>query len=229
LTGVKLSDVSSLQTAIRILHQEFKVPHVVMSSMPLEAFIRNALPKDLVAHIERERSSGSTGHLICLASSRKLDTSDGEQLSIVHAHVLPCIPGYFSGVGDLFSSLVLAQFEQSSDASSLDTTPLSRAASLALSKTFALLRLTHRLCTLPGDGEEGSLATDEERDKQDPERRVRRMKRRELRLIEGQNLLRTEPSLPRNDRPDIDEKDEDDHRVVLRELRPWTTFWSQTQ
>ena len=158
--------------------------------------------------------------------------SDNAEVSAVHAHILPCIPGYFSGVGDLFSSLVLAHFDfdASPENTDIQSTPLSRAASFALSKTFAVLRRTHDLCTLPGDGEEESLATDEERDKRDPERRVTRMRRRELRLIESQDILRASPkSAARKDSVDEQWDCESDDRdyVRLRELQLWPTFWSQ--
>lgn len=225
-----------MQKALRILHKQYEVPNVVMSSMPLQGFLKESLPDALASTSSRSWTLDGTSHLICLSSSRRPDQTDDESISAVHAHVLPCLPGYFSGVGDLFSSLVLAHFNaatSSGDAtqrSDARTTPVSRAASLALSKTFAILRRTHDLCTAPGDGEEESLATDDERDKQDPERRVRRMKRRELRLIEGQDILRSSPtSIPASTAEASGSKDYNDETgfVRLRELQPWPTFWSK--
>lgn len=206
--------------------------------MPLQAFLKDALPESFACGNGGGRKIDSTNHLICLSSSRKAGVSDDDscEVSVVHAHVLPCIPGYFSGVGDLFSALVLAHFDPSQDEStaakiapSSQVTPLSRAASVALSKTFAILRRTHKLCTLPGDGEEERLATDEERDKQDPERRVQRMRRRELRLIESQDILRTDPAPahPRGGQEEIE--DDSDSFVRLKELQLWPNFWSRRQ
>jgi pyridoxine kinase len=99
---------------------------------------------------------------------------------------VPIIPGYFSGVGDLFSALTLAHYDRSTGRSAVEA--LAYAVSLALTKTHAILKLTYEYSeTLP---EEERQPTDEELDAQDPMRRIRRMSGRELRLIQGQEILR---------------------------------------
>ena len=66
--------------------------------------------------------------------------------------------------------------------------PIAYAVSQALSKTHAILSLTHEYASaLP---EEERLPTDEELDAKEPERKVRRMRGRELRLIQGQDIIR---------------------------------------
>lgn len=236
---MKLDDFESLRKALRLLHREHGVTNVVMSSMPFQAFLRSAVPSTLIPSNDRGLNiDNENKNLICLSSSRTSEASDNIEASVVHAHVLPCIPGYFSGVGDLFSALVLAHFEPPQEgwathvSPESQATPLSRAASLALSKTFAILRRTHELCTHPRDGEEEILATDEECDRQDPERRVTRMRRRELRLIEAQDLLRSNPEASLRQAMDSGDvkSTADEERgdfVRLRELQLWPTFWSQ--
>jgi len=82
---------------------------------------------------------------------------------------------------------------------------VSRAASQALTKTHAMLRLTYAYSeTLPEDERQ---ATDDEKDALDPLRKVKRMRGRELRLVQGQNILRG---------VDLDD---------IREMQPWTGFW----
>ena len=129
----------------------------------------------------------------------------------MHAGYVPLIPGYFSGVGDLFSALVLAHFSPTpsppfhSNGSSKFPTPHAHATSLALTKTHAILQRTYEYSSsLP---EEERLETDEELDAQDPERRVRRMKGRELRLIQGQDILKG------------------DTLKELRAMEEWVNFW----
>jgi pyridoxine kinase len=128
-----------------------------------------------------------------LASVCSASSGAGEE-PIVHARAMQLIPGYFSGVGDLFSALVLAHYEPSvpstsaSSALNLDKqTPLSRAVSRALAKTHAVLTRTHQYFEgLPEDERNNS---DEELDSKDPERKVVRMRARELRLVQSMDVI----------------------------------------
>jgi pyridoxine kinase len=108
--------------------------------------------------------------------------------SIVHAQCVPLISGYFSGVGDLFSALILAHFHPQEKPADTSATPLSEAASQALSKTYAILQITHeQALTLP---EAERQPSDDELDEKVPLRRVRRTRGRELALIRGQDIIR---------------------------------------
>lgn len=186
--------MKALKNAFRILHEEHRVPHVVMSSMPLREPLRSDVPSAFRSYEQDPILEINGGDLICISSSY----DESSKSSTVHAHIFPSIPGYFSGVGDLFSAMVLAHFHPqptSPSPSPPGSTPLSLAVSSALSKTIALLRLTHQraLSEVP---EEDRTTTDEEKDRADPERVVRRMRGRELRLIEGQALLRDGAGIP---------------------------------
>ena len=194
LTDVKMTDPASLRQAIRILHETYRVPHVVISSIPLKGWLKDFLP----APLRPPSDSSDTDYLACIASSRQGNT--------VHIACFPCLPGYFSGVGDLFSALVLAHFDDTAAQETAEgETPLSRAASLAVSKTHAILSLTHEAAlALPEDERQ---ATDEELDAREPMRKIRRMRGRELRLIQGQDIIRGTQS------------------IDYRGLRPWERFW----
>ncbi|KAJ7708751.1 Ribokinase-like protein [Mycena rosella] len=192
LTDIELKDLPSLRRALDVLHEQYHVPHVVISSIPLAAWLRAAIPPSLSAGLDPESS-----HLLCISSSA---TPDAPRRSAVHAQTVQLLPGYFSGVGDLFSALLLAHFVPG------DAAAVARAASQALTKTHAMLRLTHAHSeTLP---EEERQATDDEKDRADPLRKVRRMRGRELRLVQGQDILR---GIGLHD---------------VREMQPWTEFWS---
>lgn len=173
------------------------MPHVVISSIPLKKWLKEFLP----SHLRPPADSSDTDYLACITSSR--------EGNLVHAQCFPCLPGYFSGVGDLFSALVIGHFpnthSQAQETATTGETPLSRAVSHALSKTHAMLVLTHEAAmTLP---EEERLATDEELDARQPMRKIRRMRGRELRLIQGQDIIRgTQP-------------------IEYRQLQSWTEFW----
>ncbi|KAI9507672.1 Ribokinase-like protein [Russula earlei] len=235
LTETKIEDAASLREALTILHETHSVPNVVISSIPMEQWLRDMTPPHIRSAVrDSERS------LLCLASVRRTADRGGGSApsrspapapSTVHAACVPFIPGYFSGVGDLFSALVLGHYRTSPSGSAsppngaVDHTvadsdgdddddddddgrvspSLPHAVSLALTKTHAILRLTERYAyTLPPDER---TATDDELDRKNPERRVRRMRGRELRLVQGRKILSGEAT------------------GELRLLREWEDFW----
>ncbi|KAG2011990.1 bud site selection protein 16, variant 2 [Coprinopsis cinerea AmutBmut pab1-1] len=200
LTEVKLKDFASVQRALAILHKRYHVPDVVISSIPATHWLWESLPSAI-------KPPSDSGFLLCLSSSVP-DThspSDSNSLSVVHAQVVPLIPGYFSGVGDLFAALLLGHFNPIETPKCPESTALSIAASAALAKTHALLEITHeQAMKLPS---EERLPSDDELDRVDPLRRTRRMRGRELALIQGQDIIRG--------------KEVDKARV----LKLWDGFW----
>ena len=180
LTDVKIEDTASLHKVLDILHHKYQVPHVVISSIPLRQWLRGILPpNDHPIPTEEDAED----QLLCMTSSR-VPGQDTE--SSVHSACVPLIPGYFSGVGDLFSALVLAHLPPPH--TNAPEPPLAHAVAHALAKTHALLALTHEYAAaLPAADR---LPTDDERDAAEPERKIRRMKGRELRLVQGQDIIR---------------------------------------
>lgn len=216
LTDISIKDIESLREALSILHETYQVPNVVISSIPLRPWLLAALPPSLSS----PTSDGESEHLFCLASSTEPSPSamhvhdiDGQKkihgstntskryLYRVHAACIPLLPGYFSGVGDFFSALVLAHFQlisphpsqfmnSPSPLSELSNslTPLTYAVSLAVTKTHTILAKTHEhSASLPADERQPS---DDELDVMNPMRRVKRMRGRELALIQGQDIIR---------------------------------------
>jgi len=185
LTKVELKDIPSLHRALDILHRQYHVPHVVISSIPLNAWLLSGLPHSI-------RPDTDESHLLCISSSIQVPTHPSRQsvtpISTVHAQCVPLIPGYFSGVGDLFSALLLAHFHPEETPQNIEATPLSEAVSQALTKTHAMLQITHgHAMTLP---EEERQPSDDELDQANPLRKTRRMRGRELALVRGQDVLR---------------------------------------
>ena len=175
----------SLRDAIRKLHEEYQVPNVVVSSIPMKPWLAEVLPEEI--------PKGQPTDLLCISSSR----SGSEKGSVVHACTVPLIPGYFSGVGDLFSALVLAHFDPDGKS------PLSDAVGRALTKTHAIVQSTNVYTQTLGEADRTS--TDDELDEKDPMRLVRRMRGRELRLIQGQDIIRGDG--------------------LGREMKAWESFW----
>ncbi|KAI0058966.1 Ribokinase-like protein [Artomyces pyxidatus] len=182
LTDTKIEDPTSLRKALKILHTTYMVPNVVVSSIPVKPWLVEFMPSDI-----RLRADEGEDALLCLASSRT-EGADSTAPSRVHAACVPLVPGYFSGVGDLFSALVLGHFDPAPGAPTSPGSPVSRAVSFALTKTHAiLLKTAEYASSLP---EDERYPTDDDRDAEDPGRRIRRMRGRELRLVQGQDILR---------------------------------------
>ncbi|TFY74632.1 hypothetical protein EWM64_g9381 [Hericium alpestre] len=215
LTDTKITDRASLQKSLQILHETYSVPNVVISSIPLKPWLEDLLPADLRPQPSADESDAS-GYLLCIASSRHIGTRTPSSPSTVYAGCVPLIPGYFSGVGDFFSALILAHFQPTHhgfkssfevDQETDDAAPLAGAVSLALTKTHSILQRTHvHSMSLPVDER---LVTDDERDAEDPERRIRRMRGRELRLIQSQDIIRGEAL------------------GKIRSLGEWKDFWTK--
>ena len=192
-----------------ILHETYSVPNVVISSIPVEEWLKDLIPPDIRSSVGDHEQS-----LLCLASVRTANSgsTSSRPLSMVFATCIPLIPGYFSGVGDLFSALVLGHYSAAADNDGSASPPppptlppLPRAVSLALTKTHAVLRLTVKYASsLPPDER---TTTDDELDQKEPERLIRRMRGRELRLVQGRKILSGEAM------------------GELRWLEEWADFW----
>ncbi|KAK2464041.1 hypothetical protein APHAL10511_003985 [Amanita phalloides] len=209
LTGIPLTDFTSLRRAIEILHKDCRVANVVISSIPLHSWLKPFLPS-----IIKPAESTTSPYLLCIASEMTED-ANSDNISKVSAGSVPQIPGYFSGVGDLFSALILGHYHPQmkqngknvpNGNAKFGADPLTAATTLALSITHAVLSSTHsRALALP---EAERLATDDELDAAEPLRQTRRMRGRELALVQSRRLITSEEAIPRY------------------ELVPWEKFWA---
>lgn len=228
LTKIQLTSHSAIRSALLSLHSEHSVRNVVISSVVVR---EGSKLSDEVSEMGlRAGSSFSTSdipgdneledeYILCIASSAQ---SDPNARPAVHALAVPRIKGYFSGVGDLFSALVLAHFKATPQLpldkklalnGKSSASPLSQAASRALHTTHAVLRRTqqhaHSLASKsPGDlSPADNVYTDDELDAQDPLRRVRRMRKRELRIVQSRDDILAGAG------------------ENVEQMRPWKGFW----
>lgn len=210
---MSLTDLASLRTALRKLHNLYHVPNVVISSIPLTTKLATLVPSYLLPPRTNGSMDDEKSYLICIASSvNDKCNPKGQPLSTVYAGCVELIPGYFSGVGDLFSALLLGHYHTSQSSAfpshsepSKSYPPLAHAASHSLSKTHAILILTNESASASS-----VPPTDDELDACEPERRRRRMKGRELRIIQGQDVFR---------RREWD---------GVTKMRVWENFWNDS-
>lgn len=208
MTNIELKDITSLRRALTVLHEQYHVPNVVISSIPAKQWLIDQLPE---AIRPPKLTPEDDDYLLCLCSSTTNLEGDMNP-SAVHAQFVPLIPGYFVGVGDLFSALLLAHFRSEllppPEGKEPPQTPLSYATSMALTKTHGILKATYNYTlTLPEDERQPS---DVEKDVAEPIRKLRRMRGRELRLVqpEGQDIIRGIGN------------------IDLRKMGPWLDFWT---
>jgi pyridoxine kinase len=207
LANMKITSLPSLHALLTHLHTTYSLRHIIITSFSLPSPLPSSLislpspPASYQTRLAEDldpsaRDPSAHEQLLSVASSWTGRTDGVEQPEIeieieTTLFQFPQIPGYFSGVGDLFSSLTLAHFSppSSSPSSSSSSTspstptpsPLATAASRALYSTQHILLSTHlrsqQLQAAAGDH------SDDEADAQDRARRVARMRRRELGLI----------------------------------------------
>lgn len=200
LADMKITSLTSLHALLTHLHSTYDLPHIIITSFSLPSSTPlPTLPPPPKAYLDRLASAPDAKaweaypRLLSVASS---STPSGLQTTLTQ---FPEVPGYFSGVGDLFSALTCAHYLPSSETCSTlpsrapSPTPgaktlsdLSIAAGRALLTTQQILLSTHLKATAStrptDDGGEGD-SSDEEADESDRKRRVKRMRKRELNLI----------------------------------------------
>ena len=118
-------------------------------------------------------------HLVCAGSSRSRGQTTSEQFMIV----FPSLPEHYEGVGDVFSSLVLAHFGKSSLAETAELAIASLQGILLRTREHALKLATAASVDITGTNPQET-----------PEERIRRLALVELRLVQSWREIR-EPNV----------------------------------
>lgn len=218
LSGIEITSLETLHEALKALHVRDGVSHVVLSSVPLPGSLVSSMgvppPPDSYTKLLPETqppwydavdtASPDDDILVCFASSYIHGCIE------TYAFALPTIRGYFSGVGDLFSALTLGHYQNPEDGEPTCRSPLVHAVSKALLGVQQVLLKTH-LYSLSvsasgtatptprkdqeGHGYESVIPSDTELDNavplnpSDPKRKAKRMRIREMRVVQERRLL----------------------------------------
>ncbi|EFX02459.1 pyridoxine kinase [Grosmannia clavigera kw1407] len=89
LSDVKIESMNSLQAAIQAMHERYKVPHIIITSVSLE-------------HPDHPMSS------LSVVGSSMTSTGQARLFKIV----FPAIDCYFSGTGDMFGALMVVRMRE---------------------------------------------------------------------------------------------------------------------
>ncbi|KAH0595706.1 hypothetical protein MHUMG1_06253 [Metarhizium humberi] len=181
LSEVKIVDMESLNTAIQALHDKYRIPHVIITSV-------NFSPP-----------GQPPSHLSVIGSSM---TSIGK--ARLFKITFPSIDCYFCGTGDMFGALVTARMREavqsvpglinranwlSDDTVSAAQLPLARAAEKVLASMHEVLTKTRD--AMPGIIERTrARLTEEERVNRKGERQIT-SKASELQLVQNLDVLRS--------------------------------------
>lgn len=192
LSGVQIKDMPSLVQAVEVLHRDFGVPHVVITSVSFP-------------------SSDATGILGSSEDPKQLSvigsTSTSQGKPRIFQLSVPSLPCFFSGTGDMFAALMVVRLREavSKSSSPLSTTaswksaddilatdlPLARATELALASMQEILARTMiardaELAKLEDELIEGE--TEEEKKKK---LYLRKTRAAEVRLVRNLDCLRS--------------------------------------
>ncbi len=133
LSGIKIVDMDSLKLAITTLHEQFRIPHIIITSV--------AFPE-----------VGATPSLSVVGS-----TFTSKATPRIFKVQIPAIDCFFSGTGDMFAALMLVRFRQavyeipglnqtgawvSKDDVEATSLPLAKAVELVLASMHAVLTQT---------------------------------------------------------------------------------------
>ncbi|KAI9895044.1 MAG: putative pyridoxal kinase [Vezdaea aestivalis] len=175
LSDSKVDDLTSLGSAIAKLHQDHRIPHVVVTSI---------------------RFDQGSPNITVVGSTQKEDRSPRLfQLEV------PAIDAFFSGAGDLFAALVSARLRAGAASAGIEgqkswispdnveavDLPLAKAVELTLGSMQGILQRTKVERDRELDSMKGILEQEEGSDKR---QLLRKMKASEVRLIRNLDLLK---------------------------------------
>ncbi|KAM0242818.1 hypothetical protein ACHAPO_001241 [Fusarium lateritium] len=182
LSEVKINDMDSLRKAIQVLHDKYKVPHIVITSVNLEA------PDHPPSHLS-------------VVGSTMTSTGQARFFKIV----FPSIDCYFSGTGDMFGALMVIRMREavfdanenlrhtaswlSDDSVSATELPLARAAEKVLGSMHEVLSKTCEGMKKVVERTTGDMKA-EDRENETKVHLVR-SKAAELQLVRNLDCLRT--------------------------------------
>ncbi|KAL7628582.1 putative pyridoxal kinase [Parahypoxylon ruwenzoriense] len=98
LSGVKISDPASLEEAIRVLHQEYGVPHIVITSVSVP----------LLSSSSTNSSSSQPPRAMSVVGSTMTSDRRPRLFKITY----PVFDCYFSGTGDMFAALMVVRMRE---------------------------------------------------------------------------------------------------------------------
>lgn len=144
LSEVKIHDLTTMKQAITQLHQMYRLPHVLITSIRLPPTASNT-------PTQADQDLSTSAKLSIIGS-----TATSDMTPRLFRITVPALPVFFSGTGDMFASLMVARLREAArDAGALETKswqspddvpapelPLAKAAKKVLASMHAVLQDT---------------------------------------------------------------------------------------
>jgi pyridoxine kinase len=203
LSGVKITDLKSMHTAIETLHAQYKLPHILITSIRLPAS-QSATPSTL----EQDLSGAATLSVVgssCTAGHKPR----------IFSITVPALPIFFSGTGDMFAALMVSRLQQEAAAAGLlgveswqspdgvvaEELPLAKAAEKVLASMHVVLKDTaeryeRQVEMLKKEEEsrrEGGGEDERTEEERETARHLRLTKAAEVRVVRNAKALREPP------------------------------------
>jgi pyridoxine kinase len=107
LSGVKITDSTSLEHAIEVLHDKYNLPHIVITSVSLPIPSASQTPSPAHPASSVQPQCPSTRTMSVVGSTRTSDRKP--RLFTIH---FPVFNAYFSGTGDMFGALMVVRMRE---------------------------------------------------------------------------------------------------------------------
>jgi pyridoxine kinase len=145
LSGVTITNLSTLATAIQTLHRSYQIPHIIITSLRLSKYTENTIPSS-------EEGGEDDDTMTVIGST----ATSGFEPRLWRINI-PAYPVFFSGTGDMFAALTVARLREAVFAARLQNTarwispddvpatetPLAKAAGKVLASMQAVLGKTY--------------------------------------------------------------------------------------
>jgi pyridoxine kinase len=150
LSDVKITNLSTLATAIQTLHRSYQVPHIIITSIRFSKHSDKTIPSSHTS--SAEGGSDDQEVMAVIGSTARSDYSP--RLWRID---IPIYPVFFSGTGDMFAALTVARLREAVSAAGLQYTarwqspddvpatelPLAKAAEKVIASMQAVLEETY--------------------------------------------------------------------------------------
>jgi pyridoxine kinase len=209
LSEVQITDLLSLSTAIKTLHTNYGIPHIVVTSLRISKIGDRTLPSTVNG--SAANSADEDEDTLSVVGSSATSTGEPRLWRID----IPALPIFFSGTGDMFAALTVVRLrEAASEAGLLDTkswqspedvaaadTPLAQAAAKVLASMQAVLAKTYEVykaeaSKIDAELERAGRGESEEANKeQDMKRHLKKTKAAEVNVVRNVKDLLDPPEV----------------------------------
>lgn len=204
LSDVKITSLSTLATAMQVLHSSYQVPHIIITSLRISKVSDKTLPSTTSLDPDEESVMSVIGSSATSTWEPRLWRID-----------IPAYPTFFSGTGDMFAALTVVRLREaageagvadkaswrSSDDVPAEETPLAKSTQKVLASMQAVLGKTYEvykeaLPKIEAEAERAGRGESEEAVKQEEMKmHLKKTKAAEVNVVRNVEFLKNPPEM----------------------------------